>query len=42
MNPEYVAMQIGMCRATLYNVKSKLLEYIATEFGEYIDLGDMK
>lgn len=38
MNPEFVALELGMCRATLFNVKGKLMEYIAEELGEY--LGD--
>lgn len=31
LNPEYVAMELGMCRATLFNVKGKLMKYIAEE-----------
>ena len=41
MNPEYVAMELGMCRRTFYLTRAKLLEYIATELGEYIDMEDL-
>ena len=37
-NLEYKAMEYGMGTRTLYNYRSKLLEMIAEDLGEYIDL----
>ena len=37
-NLEYKAMEYGMCPKTLYNYRGKLLEMIATDLGEYIDI----
>lgn len=37
MNPEYIAMQLGISRASLFNIKAKILEFIATELGEYLN-----
>lgn len=37
MNPEYVAMEIGICRRSLFYMKAGILKYIATELGEYLD-----
>ena len=40
-NLEYKAMEYGMCPKTLYNYRSKLLEMIAEDLGEYIDIDKM-
>ena len=37
-NLEYKAMEYGMTRKTLYNYRSKLLEMLATDLGEYLDI----
>lgn len=37
-NLEYKAMEYGMCPKTLYNYRCKLLEMIAEDLGEYIDI----
>lgn len=37
-NLEYKAMEYGMATKTLYNYRGKLLEMIATDLGEYIDI----
>ncbi len=37
-NLEYKAMEYGMATKTLYNYRGKLLEMLATDLGEYIDL----
>ena len=41
LNPQYVALEVGMSERTLYNVKAKLLEYIATELGEYLNENEL-
>lgn len=42
INAEYLAMELGMCERSLYTTKSKLLEFIATELGEYIDMNEIE
>lgn len=37
-NLEYKAMEYGMSPKTLYNYRGKLLEMIAEDLGEYIDI----
>ena len=37
-NLEYKAMEYGMAPKTLYNYRCKLLEMIAEDLGEYIDI----
>ena len=37
-NLEYKAMEYGMGTRTLYNYRGKLLEMIAEDLGEYINL----
>lgn len=36
-NLEYKAMEYGMCTRTLYNYRTKLMEILAKELGEYVD-----
>lgn len=42
LNPEYVSMEVGMCRTSLFMAKGKIMEFIATELGEYIDLEELE
>ena len=39
-NQEYAAMEVGMAIAPYYRAKAKLLEYIAEELGEYLNLDE--
>ena len=36
-NPEIVAMYLNISRASLYNIKKKLFEFIATELGYFLE-----
>ena len=37
-NLEYKAMEYGMATKTLYNYRGKLLQMIAEDLGEYLDI----
>ncbi len=41
-NLEYKAFEFGMGRATLWRYRSKLMEMIAKELGEYINLDELE
>lgn len=41
-NLEYKAMEYGMGTRTLYNYRGQLLEMLATDLGEYLDIEKLK
>ena len=41
-NLEYKAMEYCMCPKTLYNYRSKLIEMIAADLGEYVDVDSLR
>lgn len=36
-NPEYVAISLGICRASLFNIKASILKYIGEELGLFLE-----